>query len=304
MGALVAVGATLVGVGASRRRDDERPGIAAIPDDVIVVVVPGFGSQALGTFDDLMSRVGVPPERVMAFDWRWVEPSNGHVTASKRAEVDDAADVLEAYLAGLGATGNRIYVVGHSKGGAVIAQLMTRWDADPERALPAVFGAALLDPPLSSGRLGFLQRIGRWLPFIPNNGGYDPIHCGWLTCHDSREHMGEAAGVDVLVIRNTDAAVTSFLDEPEGLRIYDLEDDGGPPAFVRIFSDGSVLGRIREAHESPLHHPAVASCLHSELHAPGTCQWTAGAVHGEGEQPATIPIPLMGAGGGLGRHVL
>ncbi len=279
VGGILAVAGTLVGVAGSRRRDPSGSP-PPFPPDVLVVFVPGFGSAPTGTFDDLIGGIGVPADQVREFDWRWVVAGAGHEAASRRGEIDNAADVLEAYLAGLSADDRGIYLIGHSKGGATIAELMARWDADPERAITGVYGAALLDPPLSGGLLGELQRVGKWLPFLPNNGGYDPHECGWLTCRDTRRNLGREAGVDVLVIRNQDAVVTSFGDEPAGLRIYDLDDDGEPSALRRVVTRGSVLGRISSAHDSPLHHPEVAACLRNELHAVGTCRWSAGATHG------------------------
>ncbi|MFQ5555868.1 MAG: hypothetical protein ACE5GC_10935 [Acidimicrobiia bacterium] len=301
VGALLSVSATLVGVGAARRGTRDGSDGPGVPPDVLLVVVPGFDSPAHGTFDELARRIGIPADRVMEFDWRWVEADHDHVGASRRGASDDAADVLEGYLGGLAATGSRMYLVGHSKGGTAIAEMISRWDDAPERAVDGVIGAALLEPPMARGLLGRAQRHRWWV--LPNNGGFDPIECGWLSCRDRREGLGDAAGVDVLVVRNPDAGVTSFRDHPDDLRVYDLEDDGGQPAMVRVFTEGSVLGRIVEAHDAPLHHPAVAACISAELHTLGTCEWTAGAIH-DGEHEPAIPMGFRGAGGATGKRVI
>lgn len=257
-----------------------------------VVVIPGFGSPAAGTFDDLLTHAGVAEERVHRFDWRWVTGDGDHATAARRADTERAADTLESFLGLLAETNDEIYVVGHSKGGALIAELTARWDADPGRSIRSVSGAMLLDPPIASGELGRLQRLGARLG-APSNGGYDPIECGWLRCHDTREWLGFGAGIDVVVIRNPDALVTSFTDEPRGLRVLDLEDDGGGPALERVWERGSVLERVVEAHHSPLAHVAVAACLRAELDDRGSCAWDAGAEHGPSRRR-----PFADGGGG------
>jgi hypothetical protein len=269
------------------------PGPGAAP---VVIFVSGHGSDHLQTFADLQVQMNLPPERVRYFDYRFALSSEvDHVDASEEVPISDLAVALSAYVAGVTAAGVPVYLIGHSKGGAAIAEMLGRWDETPGNAIDGVTGAALLDPPIATGVLGTLQRIGAIIGPVPDNGGYDPITCDWLVlCRDRRSHLGEAAGVEVVVIRNPDAFLTSFHDRPDGLRVLDL-DDGGAHALTRLWTRGSVVGRMTEAHTSVLHHPAVAACLAEELAAPGSCRWTGGG----GAAPGWI-----GTGSGRAPNVL
>jgi hypothetical protein len=249
----------------SRRRDET-------PPDPLFVYVPGHGGSLEG-FSDLAGRMGLDGDDVRVFDYRWAYPSPNRLDASRWAPADDAADALGAYLAAQSEHHDRIYVVGHSKGGAVVAELVARWDDDPGLTPHAVTGAALLDAPIAAGTLGDVQSFGYSFGDLPDDGGYDPIECSWITCTDTRVDLGRAAGVEVIAIRNPDAMVTNFRDEPEGLRVYDLVDDDGPDP-VKLLPDAlSLLARIGEAHSSVLHHDAVADCIAAEASVPGSCEW-------------------------------
>jgi len=199
----------------------------------IFVYVPGHGGDIDG-FSDLAERIGIAPGDVRVFDYRWAWPSSDQVEASRRAPTGDAADALGAYLAALGDEGRPIYLVGHSKGGAVITEVVGRWDEHPEMSVHAVSGAAILDPPIASGPLGLLQSVGWFHSGTADDGLFDPIHCGWGGCRDVRDGLGERSGVEIVIVRNPDARFTNFWGRPDDVRVYDLND--GP---------GDMLGRHR-----------------------------------------------------------
>ncbi|MEE8330474.1 MAG: hypothetical protein V3R84_01755, partial [Acidimicrobiia bacterium] len=238
---------------------------------VRILFVPGFGSQATGTFDELMDRLGIVNDGdldVVEFDHRMVYQADSHVSASKHVSVDDLADGLGSMLTAMAmAPGGPIYLVGHSKGAVAIAELLARWDRRPGLAVGTVAGAALLDPPISSGLLGAGQSFGSYfLPAVPNDGGYSPHQCdGLFDCHDTRRHLGQEAGVEVTVFRNPDAMVTNFTDNPPGLRVLDVRDPGVEMSLS--------IGAIGDAHSFPLHSVAVAACIADEMRTPGACNW-------------------------------
>jgi hypothetical protein len=280
LGGAAMVAAVAAGVVTRRRhRGPFRPvpagRTASPPPDPVVIFVSGHGSDHLATFAELADMMGLPPDRVRYFDYRFaLTGTTDHVTASEEVPIDEAAIALHAYAAGVAAAGTPVYLVGHSKGGAAIAEMLSRWDEMPGLAVAGVTGAVLLDPPIATGFLGALQRAGGVIGPVPDNGGYDPITCDWLVlCRDLRSHLGEQAGVEVLVIRNPDAWLTNFHDRPEGLRVLDL-DDGDGHAVSRFWEKGSVVGRVTAAHVSVLHHPAVARCVAAEIASPGSCRWT------------------------------
>ncbi|HEX9856102.1 MAG TPA: hypothetical protein VGC47_12380 [Acidimicrobiia bacterium] len=271
-----------------RRSRSGDAGRAAFPADVVLVFVPGFGSERTGTFAPLVARLGVPPNQYVEFDWRLAAGGVSHPIAASGASVAEGADALEAMLGSLATEGKRVYLVGHSKGGAAIAELVARWDRAPHLRVRDVVGSALLDPPLDVGLLGALQSLG--LPFVvvPNDGGYDPQACTVTRCGDARVDLGVASSVEVLVIRNPDAAVTSFVDVPDGLRVHDLERDGGTHAFVGGRSLAGMLERIQEAHTAPIGHPATAACILEELRELRSCRWTAGATWNLTDRPRRV----------------
>jgi hypothetical protein len=239
--------------------------------DPIFVYVPGHGGDPQG-FDDLAGMIGLNPQDVRVFDYRWAWPTGDPIEASQRATTDEAADALGAYLAALGADGRPIYVVGHSKGGAVITEVVSRWDAVPEIGVDAVVGATILDPPISGGALGLFQSLGWFHGDTADDGLFAPVRCGWTACRDVRDGLGERSGVEVVIVRNPDAGFTSFRDRPEGVRVYDFDDDGG--SMLSRFPN--VIGmwrRMGEAHNSVLHSEIVADCIAAEAGSVGSCSW-------------------------------
>lgn len=266
--ALIAAATPAVVRGARRRR-------TRVPDDdPFFIYVPGHGGDASG-FDDLAARMGLDPDRVRAFDYRWARDDESAREASRWAPTARAADVLGFYVREQAKLHSDIYLVGHSKGGAVITELVSRWDADPASTVPAVSGAAILDPPISSGPLGTLQSLGFFVGGAPDDGLFDPIRCGWFSCRDVRDNIGVGAGVEVIAVRNPGADVTNFRDEPEGLRVYDLI-DGEASALSLWWDPMRMLRRAGDAHDSVLHSDAVADCIQAEAAEPGSCRWDGG----------------------------
>ncbi|MEA3501888.1 MAG: hypothetical protein U9R47_03875 [Actinomycetota bacterium] len=260
-------GAALAGSVLARRRG----GGSRRDTDPLFVYVPGHGGDPDG-FEDLAGRIGVEPGDLRVFDYRWSWASSDPVEASRWAPTGDAADALDAYLAALGSDGRPIYLVGHSKGGAVITEVVGRWDASPESGVDAVIGATILDPPIAAGPLGLLQSIGWFSGDAADDGLFNPVRCGWTGCRDIRNGLGERSGVEVVIVRNPDAGLTNFWGRPDGVRVYDLNDGGG--SMLGRFPD--VVGmwqRMGEAHNSPLHSDTVAECIASEARAVGSCHW-------------------------------
>ncbi len=268
-----------------RRGDDLSPadGLSLDPGPV-VVFVPGHGqSHGSSAFADLIEYMGLDDDSVRHFDYRWVEGGASASAASEAVLLDDAASALNAYLAGVSGDGREIYLVGFSKGGAMIAELVADWDDGRWGPSESVVGAALLDPPIAGGKLGWLQSVGRfWGPF-PDDGGYNPVGCTFLgfNCSDRRAGLGLNAGVDVVVIRNPKAGVTSFADHPAGLRVYDAADDGPTIGEQLMRNPFALPRRISDAHEAVLHDRNVADCIVAELTS-GTC-----------DLPETRPTPSL-----------
>lgn len=270
--ALAGVVAGIVALAASTwaaRREDEQA--AASSGERLVVFVSGHGSgSAPGVFAHLVAMMGIDPAQARYFDYRWADGGTDHTRASQGATVDETADALAGYLAGLAALGRPMYLVGFSKGGAGVAELVARWDRGQPGAA-AVQGAALLDPPMASGIHGFLQSLGTlWGP-MADDGGYDPVRCSIWECTDSRDRLGEASGVPVVVVRNPQSVVANFADVPEGLRVYEAS-DGGPGLLETLFTrPWAVAGRLSEAHNAVLHDPRVADCIVAEMRQTGAC---------------------------------
>jgi hypothetical protein len=255
----------------AHRREEEAAG-TLYSGEPLVVFVSGHGSSpAPGVFAHLTRMMGLDPEQARYFDYRWAAGGASHVGASQDATVDDAADALAGYLAGLSSLGRPVYLVGHSKGGASIAELIARWDrGQPGSA--AVQGASLLDPPMAAGIHGWLQSLGtRWGP-LADDGGYDPVACSLLRgCEDDRDQLGRASGVEVMVVRNPVSGMANFGDAPAGLRVYDAA-DGGPGFWETLFTrPWAIFSRISEAHNSVLHDQRVADCIVAEMRRPGSC---------------------------------
>ena len=49
----------------------------------------------------------------------------------------------------------------------------------------------------------------------------DPITCDLTSCHDLRPGLGHGAGVEVVMIRNPDAAITNLATIPDDLRVLE-----------------------------------------------------------------------------------
>lgn len=266
-GLAAGVAALAAGMWVTRRQIEQ----AVTGREPLVVFVSGHGSgPAPGVFAHLARLMEIDPSDARYFDYRWAAGGTDHVRASQGASIDETADALAGYLAGLSALGRPLYLVGFSKGGASIAELIARWDRGQPGATN-VQGAALLDPPLASGVHGFLQSLGtRWGP-LADDGGYDPVTCSLGGCTDRRAHLGEAAGVQVMVVRNPESGVANFADLPEGLTVYEAS-DGGPGFLETLFTrPWGLLDRISEAHNAVLHDPRVAGCIVAAIEGSGTC---------------------------------
>lgn len=263
-----ALGTALLAAGAAagrrmmrrRRRPD---------DDPVFVFVHGHGGTHTD-FDDLIERMSLPPEQVRVFDYRYVWADPDEHTAALWAKTDRAAEALHAFIGAVGQEHDNVYLVGFSKGGAVITEMLADWDEQPRRSVRAVRGAALLDPPIATGAHGMLQRLGYFVGEVADNGGFDPSRCSWLACRDVRSGLGSRSGVAVLAIRNPKAVLTNFRDLPPGLRVYDLADPG-PAAFSDPSDLSGAFRRMSEAHNAPLHSDEVAECLLAEASDPGSC---------------------------------
>ncbi|MCJ7726899.1 MAG: hypothetical protein MUP76_11005 [Acidimicrobiia bacterium] len=264
--------AAALAAGLRGREDDPAPGDGlGLADDPLVVFVPGHGNGP-DDFDDLVDLMDLGADDYRVFDYRWTVATPDQVHASQVASIDSTADVLNAYLAGVADGGREVYLVGFSKGGAGIAELVSRWDDGVPQPVAGVVGAALLDPPISGGFQGFVQSLGRFVGPIPDDGGYDPVECNWLhRCHDHRDHLGEGAGVEVLVLRNPKAGITNFDDRPDGLRVYDVPDEGRGPLGALLHNPFSYSSRVAEAHDAVLHDQRVADCIRAEMADPGSC---------------------------------
>jgi len=305
-GLAAGVVALATGTWAARREEE----LAVVgPGGPLVVFVSGHGSgSAPGVFAHLATLMGIHPAEARYFDYRWADGGADHTQASQGATVDDLADALGGYVAGLAALGRPIYLVGFSKGGAGIAELVARWDGGQPGG-ERVQGAALLDPPMASGVFGFLESVGTvWGP-IPDDGGYEPVRCAFWGCTDSRDRLGAASGVQVMVVRNPMSGVARFSDIPEGLRVYEAADDG-PGLLETLFTrPWTIAGRISTAHNSLLHDPRVADCIVAEMRQAGVCSLPqAGQGAGipswlEGIPGGTQPEALSGGGAGANPRV-
>ena len=254
-----------------------RPGSALglrPPDDAMVVFVPGHGQGAgADVYGDFVELMGLDPDDARYFDYRWVTGDADPHRASALAPTEQSAASLNAYLAGVADGDRPVWLVGFSKGGATVAELIATWDRGVHRPPLDVVGAMLLDPPMARGLHGTLQSAGQVMSGIPDDGGYDPVDCSflWFGCHDTRANLGENSGIEVIVVRNPRAAVTSFGDRPPGLRVVDAPDDGPGPWGQIMENPLRLFNRLTEAHESVLSDPAVVRCLVAEMHAPGSC---------------------------------
>ena len=268
---ILAAGAALAA--ALRIRDDQSaPGDGlGLSEDPLVVFVPGHGNSP-DDFDGLIELMDLEPEEYRMFDYRWTVETADRVHASQAADIDSTADALNAYLAGVTDGDREVYLVGFSKGGAGIAEMVSRWDDGAPPAVEGVVGAALLDPPISGSFQGTVQSLGFYVGPIPDDGGYSPKECILPgLCVDNRDHLGEGAGVEVLVLRNPKAGITNFDDRPDGLRVYDVADEGRGPLGAFLHNPFSYSARIAEAHDAVLHDQRVADCIRAEMAELGSC---------------------------------
>ncbi len=260
LGGLAVVGGAAA---ASRRRRDDEP---------VYVLVHGYGGSP-EDFGPLLERLGVDEADTVAFDYRTAAPGATSTEASRVAVAGAAARQLDALIRRLTVTHANVYSIHHSKGGAVGVSMIASLDDGSRPPIDGYRGAALLDPAIASGGLGDLQRWGRGSTAVPDNGGFDPVRCVDGECRDVRAHLGESSGVEVIAIRNPDALVTNFTDEPEHLRVYDLADDGDVSALAYMPWLPGVVGRVRSAHASVLDDQAVADCIAAEVARSGSCVW-------------------------------
>lgn len=246
----------------SRRRDDEP----------FYVVVHGNGGSA-EDFDLLLDQMEVDGDRVVAFDYRLAGPGASSTDVSRSVHTNEVAIALDRFLRDIAGRHGHVYSIHHSKGAAAGVVAIAALDDGSRPPIDGYRGAALLDPPIAALPLGPLQRLGRSIPLIADNGGFDPIRCTEDGCRDIRHHLGRSAGVEVIAVRNPDAEITNFTDEPDGLRVYDLVDDGGSSAWGLVWHPYAFVKRVFEAHSSVLRHTAVAECIVDEVAKPGSCDW-------------------------------
>ena len=242
----------------------------------LFVLVHGNGGSA-EDFDPLLEQLSVETFSVVAFDWRTSGAGATSTEASMTASTEIAAGELDELVRELSQEHGNIYTLHHSKGGAAGVAMIAALDDGSSPMIDGYKGAALLDPAIAAGRLGALQRFGGFSTRIPDNGGFDPIGCTSDGCRDRREHLGDASGVEVIAIRNPDAVLTSFRDQPDGLRVFDLIDDGKVSALWFWNVPPVFIHRMREAHSSVLQHWAVADCISAEVAGAGGCVWKADA---------------------------
>lgn len=257
-----------------RRGDELRPSAGlALDASPVVVFVPGHGQpHGSSAFAELVERMDLDDDSVRHFDYRWADGGSDPSQASESVPIDDAVSSLNSYVAGVAGDGSQVYLIGFSKGGATVAELVADWDDGGWGPSQAVVGAALLDPPIARGAHGWLQSVGRFWGPLPDDGGYDPVRCGFLrfSCSDRRDGLGRVSGVEVVVIRNPRAGITSFWDEPEDLRVYDAAGEG-PTLWDQVGRKVvGMPGRVAKAHEGVLHDRRVADCLVAELRS-GRC---------------------------------
>jgi hypothetical protein len=248
----------------SRRRRDDEP---------YYVLVHGDGGSD-EDFDELIEAMGVDPLRTIAFDYRTAARGPSSTWSSRRVDTRSAAAALDRLIRAVAVRHSNVYSIHHSRGGAIGVEMIAALDSGERPPISGYRGAALLDPAIASGDLGWLQRLGALAPRIPDNGGFDPIRCDDAGCRDIRAHLGAASGVDVIAIRNPDALITNFIDEPPGLRTLDLVNDGHQTALARWWSIPAFVHRIFEAHSSVRRHPVVAECILAESRRAGSCDWT------------------------------
>lgn len=241
-------------------------------DDPLVVVVHGDGGSP-ESFEYLTTAMGIPSERVVAFDYSAVDGGESSTDSSHTVSTADAADHLDATLRELSRDNENIYTLHHSRGGAVGAELVADLDEGSRPPIDGYRGAALLDPAIAAGPHGWLQSLGGSWPFgmAPDDGGFDPVRCTEDGCRDVRAHLGESSGVEVVAFRNTDAVLPSFWDNPDGLRVFEVHDPLPSAALFMAVNPVVALLRLSQAHTSVLKSAHVAECVRAEIEEPGSC---------------------------------
>ncbi len=283
VGGAATLAAAAVLMHARRRRDDEP----------FYVIVHGNGGSA-HDFDVLLDSLGVTDDRVAAFDYTVVGRGDSSTIASRTTSTERAAEALDDLIRQLSVDHANIYSIHHSKGGAVGVTVIGNLDDGTNPPIDGYVGAALLDPAIAGGMLGRLQSAGGFSSWIPDNGGFDATRCTDGACRDVRENLGQASGVEVMVIRNPDAEITNLRDDPDGLRVFDLENDGGIAArYLAPLSPLLAFKRIWHAHSSVLEHEAVSACIKAEVAEPGSCVW----------DDSTKRHPVWNSGGGGGHRL-
>ncbi len=258
-------------------------------EEPIFVIVHGHGGSP-EDFDVLLEMLGVEPSRVVAFDYSAVGGSVSSTESSRTASTERAAEALDTLIRELALKHESIYSIHHSRGGAVGVTMIGALDDGTRPPIDGYIGAALLDPAIAGGWLGRLQSIGGIGSRIPDDGGFSVERCTNGECRDVRENLGVASNVEVIAIRNLDAEITNFRDNPPGLRVFDLVHDGGIAArWLLPLSPILSVGRVWQAHASVLEHEAVADCIAEEVAEPGSCTWEDG-------RPET-PVWRSGFGG-------
>jgi len=279
---MTAIAGAAVLMQARRMRDDEP----------FYVVVHGSGGSA-EDFDHLLGRLGVSSDRVVPFDYLDVGGGSNSTEASRTVSAERAAEALDHLIRDLSVDHSNIYSIHHSKGGAVGVSMIGALDDGSRPLIDGYVGAALLDPAIGGGWLGRLQRFGGFSPWLPDNGGFEVERCTDGECRDVRENLGQGSGVEVIAIRNPDAEITNFRDDPAGLRVYDLVHDGGAPArFLLPLSPLLSSFRVWQAHGSVLDNDAVADCIAAEVAEAGSCVWN------DGKRERPVWRPGRGGGGG------
>lgn len=286
-GTTALVGAAILGI--TRRRRDDEP---------FYVIVHGNGGSA-DDFGALLEKLGVAPDRVVAFDYSGGDPEVSSTAASRYVSTESAASALDKLVRGLAVDHSNIYSIHHSRGGAIGVSMISALDDGSRQPIDGYVGAALLDPAIGRGWLGALQRAGGFVSLIPDNGGFNVERCNDGECRDVRENLGVSSGVEVIAIRNPDAEITNFRDNPTGMRVYDLIHDGAASAWLYLpLSPVLSVLRVLKAHRSVLERAAVADCIAAEVVAAGSCVWDGGR--------RASPVRQPGRGrrrGGGGRNV-
>ena len=260
-----------------------RPTTDLFPTDVAVVFVGGWGSESGTGFNQITTHLGIPPGQAVYFDYESV----GGTNSSSSQEIAGALDALVRSQDNPQLRGRQVYLVGFSKGGAAIAELVAAWDVKPNSRPYQVMGAALLDPPIADGLLGDLQSAGKRFG-LPNDGGFDPVVCSphqssaCSLCTDKRDHLGRKSGTDVVVFRSPDTLnISNFSDRPPGLEVVTIDDPGPSPVeealgplpvigvrYPPVAVGGAVLrggARVIEAHGYVAKAPEVWKRIGQEI---------------------------------------